>query len=167
MEEKLDFSLPYKKPKCNISNAFSVLLLLILVALAAANLYIVLSRKQATPKATVRTLSAEQTKRLAAKLAQRNLYDRAAEVWQDYLSLGDLTDAERAKFAAWLRWEAACSDGIADQITKQIGSFGCHGEILSQRYRAEAGVYRLVADKLESMESVTIGCDMADGAVAS
>jgi peptidyl-prolyl cis-trans isomerase C len=42
-------------------------------------------------------LSSEQTKQLAGKLAQRNLHIRAAKVWQDYLSTGELADAERAR----------------------------------------------------------------------
>jgi parvulin-like peptidyl-prolyl isomerase len=42
-------------------------------------------------------LSSEQIKQLAGKLAQRNLHVRAAEVWRDYLSRRELTEAERAR----------------------------------------------------------------------
>ncbi|MHC4623394.1 MAG: peptidylprolyl isomerase [Planctomycetota bacterium] len=97
MEEKLDFSLPDKKRKRNASNTICILLLLIVTGLISANLFVALSPKQAVSEKTAKTLSAEQTRQLAAKLAQRNLYDRAAGVWQDYLSLGDLTDIERAR----------------------------------------------------------------------
>ena len=97
MEEKLDFSLPDKKQKRKVSSAICIVLLLILVGLTAANLFIALAPKEVTPGPAGRRLSAEQTKQLAAKLAQRNLYDRAAKVWQEYLAIGQLTDAERAR----------------------------------------------------------------------
>ena len=78
MEEKLDFSLPEKKQKNTIVNKISIALLLILVALTTANLLIGPSEKPYQSKGTAASpLSAEQTRQLAAKLAQRNLYDRA------------------------------------------------------------------------------------------
>jgi peptidyl-prolyl cis-trans isomerase C len=97
MEEKLDFSLPRKKGKGGFAGRLSVVLLVVLVGLAAANLYVALSPAGQVSVGTVGSVSAEQTKELATKLAQRNLYDRAAKVWQDYLSAERLTDAERAK----------------------------------------------------------------------
>jgi peptidyl-prolyl cis-trans isomerase C len=123
MEEKLDFSLPDKKQKRNVSNVIAILLLLILVALAVVTIYVVLLPKQAVPEPTVRTLSAEQTKQLAAKLAQRNLHDRAAKVWQDYLSLGDLTDAERAR--------------ALFQIGTLLEKAGRYAEAIEHFYRSE------------------------------
>jgi len=97
MEEKLDFSLPEKKQKRSAATVVTIILLLILVGLMSANVFIVLSREKSVPEVTTQSLSAEQVKQLATKLAQRNLYKRAAKVWQDYLSVGKLTDAERAK----------------------------------------------------------------------
>ncbi|HUW18200.1 MAG TPA: peptidyl-prolyl cis-trans isomerase [Sedimentisphaerales bacterium] len=97
MEEKLDFSLPEKKQRNSFPTVLLVLLLLILVGLTSAVLFVVMSRKDAVSEVKARSFSAEQTKQLAGKLAQRNLYDRAARVWQDYLAVGELTDAERAK----------------------------------------------------------------------
>ncbi|MHC4617657.1 MAG: peptidylprolyl isomerase [Planctomycetota bacterium] len=96
MEEKLDFSLPDKKQKRNASNAICILLLLVVTGLISANLFVALSHRQAVPQPTNQPLSAEQTRQLAARLAQRNLYDRAAGVWQHYLSISKLTDPERA-----------------------------------------------------------------------
>lgn len=97
MEEKLDFSLPEKKQKRSAATVVTIILLLILVGLMSANVFIVLSRENSVPEVTTRSFSAEQTKQLAARLARRSLYRPAARVWQDYLSVGKLTDAERAK----------------------------------------------------------------------
>jgi parvulin-like peptidyl-prolyl isomerase len=97
MEEKLDFSLPDEKRKSPLASKVSILLLLILVFLAVANLFVVRSRRNTVPKATSHDLSAEQVKQLAGKLAQRNLYQQAARAWQDYLATAALSDTERAK----------------------------------------------------------------------
>ncbi|MHC4867745.1 MAG: hypothetical protein ACYTEX_27050, partial [Planctomycetota bacterium] len=97
MEEKLDFSLPEKKRKGALATGLSIVLLLVLAALTAANLYVSLSDKGEAPKAANTPVSAEQTRQLAAKLAQRNLHERAAKVWQDYLAAGRVTGPERAK----------------------------------------------------------------------
>jgi len=97
MEEKLDFSLPEKREKSGIATRIPIVLLLILVSLMLVNLFVVTSQKEGVTEVKARSFSAEQTKQLAAKLAQRNLYGRAAQVWQDYLPVGELTDKERAK----------------------------------------------------------------------
>ncbi len=97
MEEKLNFSLPEKKSKGSVAGKFGILLLLIITILAAANLY-VSANKNAGPQAqAVKGLSAEETKKLATKLAGRNLYEQAAGVWEDYLVAGELTDVGRAR----------------------------------------------------------------------
>lgn len=96
MGDKLDFSLPQPKAKGSVSGVLTVLLLLVLVALAAANLVITLGpRKKAT--AEVGGLSARQLKELAVKLGQRELFQQAAEAWQDYLASAPLDETERAK----------------------------------------------------------------------
>jgi peptidyl-prolyl cis-trans isomerase C len=132
MDEKLDFSLPDKKQKRNVSNVISILLLLILVGLTTANLFVALSPKEVTPGPAGGRLSAEQTRQLAAKLTQRNLYDRAAKVWQDYLSLGDLTDAERAR--------------ALFQIGTLLEKGGDYAEAIEYYYRSE------IASRLAELE---------------
>ena len=97
MEERLDFSLPQKERRNAVPTKILIMLLLILIGLVSAHLVIELSRKDIVSEVSAQSFSSEQTKQLAAKLAQRNLYRRAAKVWQDYLSTGKLTDAERAK----------------------------------------------------------------------
>ncbi|MBN1786905.1 MAG: hypothetical protein JW806_00755 [Sedimentisphaerales bacterium] len=95
MEEKLDFSLPEKKQKKSFIPALSVILLLVLIGLTAAN-FLKPAYKGSVQQATT-SLSEDKVRELASKLAGRNLYDRAAKVWQDYLAVAEIPDAERAK----------------------------------------------------------------------
>ncbi len=97
MEGKLDFSLPDKKPNNAITNLIIIVLLLILIGLSAANMALRPAKDNQAQKVTSYSLSAEQTKQLAGKLAQRNLHVRAANLWKDYLAAGKLADAERAR----------------------------------------------------------------------
>jgi parvulin-like peptidyl-prolyl isomerase len=97
MEGKLDFSLPEKKRKNGITNLIIIVLLLILIGLSASNMALRPATDNQGPNGTNYSLSAEQTKQLAGKLAQRNLHIRAANLWKDYLVTGKLTDAQRAR----------------------------------------------------------------------
>jgi len=97
MEEKLDFSLPDKKQKTSFVSRLVIILLLILIALGTANLFIKSGNHRLPAENAASFLLPEQVKQLATKLAGRNLYTRAAKVWQDYLSTGKLSDAEHAK----------------------------------------------------------------------
>ena len=97
MEEKLDFSLPQNKTKNPIDGKFAILLLLLLLVLVVLGLTRKLPPSGAGDNTIVSQRSAEQTRQLALKLAQRNLYARAAAVWQEYLAAADLGDVERAK----------------------------------------------------------------------
>jgi len=98
MAEKLNFSLPEKKQRSTAVNWILIMLLLILIGLTTANLFLNPSKWQQAPDVVGWSSSSpEQIKQLATKLAQRNLYSRAAKVWQDYLAADNLTDVERAK----------------------------------------------------------------------
>ena len=97
MEGKLDFSLPEKKQNNAITNLIIIVLLLILIGLSSANMALRPAKDNQAQKVTSYSLSAEQTKQLAGKLAQRNLHIRAANLWKDYLAAGKLADAERAR----------------------------------------------------------------------
>lgn len=96
MEEKLDFSLPEKKQKTPPTSKIAIVLLLVLIGLTLANLLMKPSYQSPLSDKTGTSFSAAQVKELAAKLAERNLYTRAAKVWQDYLSLAKVPDNERA-----------------------------------------------------------------------
>jgi len=97
MEEKLDFSLPEKKTQSPVTGKIVIFLLLLLLVLGVLNMTRKLSPPAPSGSTTASELSAEQTKDLAVKLARRNLYGRAARVWQEYLAAADLGDVERAK----------------------------------------------------------------------
>ena len=122
MGEKLNFSLPEKR-QSNTANWITIVLLLILIALTAANLVLRPAGPQKVKDASGSSLSPEQIKRLAGKLAQRNLHVRAAEVWQDYLSRGGLTDAERA--------------GKMFQIAALMEKAGLYDKAIEFYYRSE------------------------------
>jgi hypothetical protein len=97
MEDKLNFSLPEKKRKNSFTSGIVIVLLLILIGLGAANFLIKPSNQGPYSANAVSALSPEQVKQLAARLAGRNLYARAAKVWQDYLALNKLPDQEHAR----------------------------------------------------------------------
>jgi len=97
MEEKLDFSLPEKKRKNSFASKTVVILLLILIGLGTANLFMKSPTQGFSAENAISSLSPEQVTQLAAKLASRSLYARAAKVWQDYLSLAKVSDTKRAK----------------------------------------------------------------------
>ena len=97
MEEKLDFSLPQNKGRAGAASKISVALLLIVIGLVVANLIVKQPAGGGVSEAGPQGLSAEKTRLLASKLARRNLYRPAARVWQDYLALGKLSDADRAR----------------------------------------------------------------------
>ena len=122
MTEKLDFSLPQKKPQGSAVGVLTVLLLLVLVVLAAANLVVALSGRKPAP--TVSSgLSAEQVKDLASKLAQRNLYQQAAAAWQDYLASAKLAGPEQAR--------------IQFQIGTLLEKGGLYADAIEHYYRSE------------------------------
>jgi len=97
MDEKLDFTLPQKKPGSPFADKIIVALLLVLTALGVANLVKDSSPGGSAPQVDTSGLAAGQIKQLATRLAQRNLHAQAAKVWRDYLACANLTGAERAK----------------------------------------------------------------------
>ncbi|MHC4570428.1 MAG: tetratricopeptide repeat protein, partial [Planctomycetota bacterium] len=133
MEEKLDFSLPEKKQGTSAANWIIIILLLILTALTALNLIMSPSGPANTSDAPDSSLSSEQVKQLASKLAQRNLHARAAKVWQDYLSSGELSDAERAR--------------TMFQIASLLEKAGLYDQAIEYYYRSET------VAKLDELES--------------
>ncbi len=123
MEEKLDFSLPDKKRKNSFVSRAVIILLLILIALGITNLLTKSGNRRLLPEKADSSLSPEQVKQLATKLASRNLYTRAAKVWQDYLSAGK-PDAEYAK--------------TLFQIGTLLEKAGSFAEAIEYYYRSEA-----------------------------
>jgi peptidyl-prolyl cis-trans isomerase C len=123
MTEKLDFSLPQKKPQGSATGILAVLLLVVLVVLTAANLLVTLSGRK--PASAVSSgLSADQVRDLASKLAQRNLYQQAATAWQDYLASAKPTGPEQAR--------------IQFQIGTLLEKGGLYADAIERYYRSEA-----------------------------
>jgi hypothetical protein len=131
MNEKLDFSLPAKKQKKSLMPKVSIILLIIFIGLILFNTFTILKNKN-IPAQGNSTLSAEQVKQLAAQLAGRNLYARAAGVWQEYLSNATLTNTERAK--------------TLFQIGTLLEKAGTYSEAIEYYYRSE------MAAKLAELE---------------
>lgn len=123
MGEKLDFSLPEKKRRGPAAGLLTVLLLLMVVALAAVNLFVALSPQKGATRLVSGDLSVDQVKQLASRLDQRNLHQQAAKVWQDYLASAELTEAERAT--------------VLFQIGVALEKAGLYGEAIEQYYRSE------------------------------
>jgi len=121
MEKKLDFSLPEKKRSGSIGSKIAVVLLIVIAGASIANLVIGLSAQKGGDKYI---LSAEETKELAVKLAARNLYDRAASVWQEYVGRGGLSSSELA--------------GAYFQIATLLEKDGKYAEAIEYFYRSES-----------------------------
>ena len=80
MSEKLDLSLPEKKIKKPASRCLTNVLLFLLIAAVSAHVVIQLRSGDKINEGQVSFIG---VKELAMKLSSRNLYERAAEVWQD------------------------------------------------------------------------------------
>ena len=123
MEEKLDFSLPEKKQGIAAASWIIIVLLLILTVLTVANLALRPTGPAKAGDTAGASLSSDQIKQLAGKLAQRNLHVRAAAVWQDYLSCGELSDAERSR--------------TMFQIAALLEKAGLYDQAIEYYYRSE------------------------------
>ncbi len=97
MENKLDFSLPEKKTKKSAASFITIILLLVLIGLVSYNDFFKSAGKSLSKGNSQTSMTPEQMKDLASKLAQRNLYGRAVVLWNEYLANANLTDTERAK----------------------------------------------------------------------
>jgi len=124
MSDDLDFSLPDKKQKTSFTARLVIILLLILIVLGAANLLTEASNQGLPAENAASSMSPEQVKHLATKLAGRNLYTRSAKVWQDYLSISKLPDTEQAK--------------TFFQIGTLLEKAGSFAEAIEYYYRSEA-----------------------------
>lgn len=67
-----------------------------------------------------------------------------------------LTQAERDRFATWLEQEASDGEAMAKQIETMAGGAPPF-LLLAKKERSEALAARIIAAKLRSIESVTVG----------
>ena len=94
MSEKLDLSLPEKKIKKPASRCLANILLFLLIAAVVINIAMQFNRPN---KVAQMQSGFGNVKELAMKLSARNLDERAAEVWQEYLLSGRLSNDEKAR----------------------------------------------------------------------
>lgn len=64
-----------------------------------------------------------------------------------------LTQQERDKFAAWLEREAESAKAIIEQLEK----LGPHGALIAKKEKQEMTAALIIAAKLRSIQSETIG----------
>lgn len=98
MSDKLDFSLPERKPvpdKGTTGNR--ILLILILMAVIANAFMIVKNRDEPAATSVPGSLSSDEQKQLALKLEKQNLHSVATEAWKEYLKLAHPDKIEKAK----------------------------------------------------------------------
>lgn len=69
-----------------------------------------------------------------------------------------LTDEERNRFAEWLEREASTDKIFIEQSAK----LGPHGAIMVKKFTAEMHAALIIAAKLRSIESFSIGSEHAD-----
>ena len=125
MEQKLDFSLPEGRPKGGFWTRTMAMLLLVAILVGLGNLVMGMWSPKARPDrpSSETSLSAEQLKELANKLSQRNLYEQAAKVWQEYLDQASIPPAERAK--------------VLFQVAACLEKAGRYAEAVEFLYRCE------------------------------
>jgi len=132
---KLDFSLPPKKAKGTMGQKASFILLCVIVVLVALDLWTQRSARAPSDQAAGKQmgLTAQQTKALATKLAQRSLFQEAAGMWQAYLAQAHLEPEQQAK--------------ALFQIALMLKKAGQYEKAVTHFYRSE------IAAKLDELSS--------------
>ena len=98
MSDKLDFSLPGRKPAPEkTATGNRILLILILIAVIANALMSITNRDEPGSPHVPESLSADEHKQLALKLEKQNLHSVATEAWKEYLQLAHPDKIEKAK----------------------------------------------------------------------
>lgn len=121
-QNQLNFSLPEKKAKS--AGPPVVIVLLVCVVVAQVGMFLVMRQAPVMPIAeTTSHLNADQTRALAAKLAQRSLYDQAAKTWQAYVAHMDLSKTDQAK--------------ALFQVALMLEKAGQYDEAITYLYRSE------------------------------
>ncbi|MDA1272504.1 MAG: peptidyl-prolyl cis-trans isomerase [Verrucomicrobia bacterium] len=98
MSDKLDFSLPERKPAPVKTSGTNRFLLICILAAVLGNMFFAVKNRTSPEQAkTPGSLSSEAQKQLALKLEKQNLQTTAADAWREYLRLAAPDDAETAK----------------------------------------------------------------------
>ncbi|MCP4710415.1 MAG: hypothetical protein GY869_17470 [Planctomycetes bacterium] len=97
MTEELNFTLPAKKQVKSTSSILVILLLLIVLGVSGANLWLMHNPTGTSTATKGEVLDQAKLKELAGKLTNRNMYQAAAGVWDEYLRLGGIDQQEQAR----------------------------------------------------------------------
>jgi len=97
MAEELNFSLPQNKKGKSVNSTLVILLLLMVLGVSGANLWLMQTPAQTGTTVAGETLNQAQLPELAGKLANRNMHEAAAGVWDEYLRLGGIDEQEQAR----------------------------------------------------------------------
>ena len=97
MANELNFSLPQKKQGKSVSNILVILLLLMVLGVSGANLWLMRTPGKTNTAVAGEMLDQAQLKELAGKLTNRNMYEAAAGVWEEYLRWGGIDQQEQAR----------------------------------------------------------------------
>ena len=123
MAEKLDFSLPQKKPQGSATGALTVVLLLVLVGLAAANLSSHVSGREPSPSAVAETLRRAGQGPGGQAGSARTCISRRPPPGRTIWRAAKLSGAERAR--------------IHFQIGDLLEKAGLYAEAIEHYYRSE------------------------------
>lgn len=141
MPDKLDFSLPKGAKKRDKAHKFNAIVFLMLIVLLGINIFLVSRVVESKGFGGVKKLSPDETKTIAQKLAERNLYEQSASVWKRYLQDADLSNAERAR--------------VLFNVGSLLQKSGEYSDAIEYYYRSEQ------AEKLDELES-DISSHLAD-----
>jgi len=137
MSDGLNLSLPERGKKPSGSRVGSWVLLVLVLAIGAANLFATLrARREGPPEPKPQLFSPQAQEALALKLEKQSLNESAIRAWREYLDSAQLDDPKRAKL--WYRigrlhqdsgdYEKALdafyrSEGVAvlDELSGEIG----------------------------------------------
>lgn len=148
MEDKLDLSVPEKKPAQQKGSKSTVILLVVIMCACIADLAVsLLPARRCSCREKRRSgsgLSADAVKDLALKLEKQGLHERAAQAWKEYLAGKSPDSEERAKI--WFRIGTCYQD--SDAYVKALDSY-YRSESFAQPEELKDEISRRVQECLE------------------
>ena len=144
MANELNFSLPQGKQGKSFSSVLVIILLLLVLGVSGVNLWMMQGPGKAGTAVKGEVLNQTELKELAGKLTNRNMFEAAAEVWDEYLRLGGIDEEEQAR--VWYRMGDLWLK--ADKPREAIGYF-YRSEMVSKVADLEGPINAKVQECLE------------------